>query len=356
VDNYARAYSIFSRIRGYRRVEAMLHSLRRFSKDEVAQERAKILRFYKRYGEQATKEAFGVDRKLIHVWKKRLKDNGKHLMALIPDSTRPVRVRRMNTDERIIAFIKGMRQEHPRIGKEKLKPLLDVYCKEQRIVTISESTIGKIIKRNKFFFQKSCRIYHDAASKWMERPHKKTKRLRVKHSPKHTEFGHFQADTCVQFIDGIRRYIISAIDSKLKFSFSSCYSHLSSRNSLDLLKKLQHVYPLPVKSIQTDNGSEFLGDFEEYLKKRGIPHYFSYPRCPKINGCIERYNRTIKEEFVQNNIEAIHDIQLFRQKLAEYLVFYNTQRPHKALGLKSPIDYLISEGAMSKMIATYTTA
>jgi len=334
----------------------MLHSLRRFSKDEVAQERAKILRFYKRYGEQATKEAFGVDRKLIHVWKKRLKDNGKHLMALIPDSTRPVRVRRMNTDERIIAFIKGMRQEHPRIGKEKLKPLLDVYCKEQRIVTISESTIGKIIKRNKFFFQKSCRIYHDAASKWMERPHKKTKRLRVKHSPKHTEFGHFQADTCVQFIDGIRRYIISAIDSKLKFSFSSCYSHLSSRNSLDLLKKLQHVYPLPVKSIQTDNGSEFLGDFEEYLKKRGIPHYFSYPRCPKINGCIERYNRTIKEEFVQNNIEAIHDIQLFRQKLAEYLVFYNTQRPHKALGLKSPIDYLISEGAMSKMIATYTTA
>ncbi len=114
------------------------------------------------------------------------------------------------------------------------------------------------------------------------------------------------------------------------------------------------VYPLQIKSIQTDNGSEFLGDFEACLKKRGIPHYFSYPRCPRINGCIERYNRTIKEEFVQNNIDAIHDIQLFRQRLATYLIFYNTQRPHKSLGLKSPVDYLISEGAMSKMFATYT--
>jgi transposase InsO family protein len=355
VDHYAKAYPIFSRIRGYRRVEAMLHSLKRFNKDEVAQERAKILRFYQRYGEQATKEAFGVDRKLIHVWKKRLKDNGKQLMALIPDSTRPVRIRRMNTDERIVEFIKGMRQEHPRIGKEKLKPLLDKYCTEKRIVTISESTIGKIIKRNNFFFQRSGRIYHDATSKWMEHPQKRAKRLRVKHPPKHTEFGHFQADTCVQFIDGISRYIISAIDSKLKFSFSYCYSNLSSRNSLDLLEKLQMIYPLPVKSIQTDNGSEFLGDFDARLKKRGIPHYFSYPRCPRINGCIERYNRTIKEEFVQNNIDAIHDIQLFRQRLAAYLIFYNTQRPHKALGLKSPVDYLISQGAMSKMFATYTS-
>lgn len=332
----------------------MLHSLRRFSQDEVAQERAKILRFYKRYGEQATKEAFGVDRKLIHVWKKRLRDNGKHLMALIPDSTRPIRVRKMNTDERIVGFIKRMRKEHPRIGKEKLKPLLDEYCREQCITTISESTIGKIIKRNKFFFQRSSRTYHDATSRWMDHPRKKANRLRVKHPLKHTEFGHFQADTCVQFIDGVSRYIISAIDSKLKFSFSYCYSHLSSRNSLDLLKKLQHVYPLTVKSIQTDNGAEFLGEFEDYLKRQGIPHYFSYPRCPRINGCVERYNRTIKEEFVQNNFDAIHDIQLFRQRLATYLVFYNTLRPHKALGLKSPVDYLISEGAMSKKIATYT--
>jgi hypothetical protein len=57
VDHYARARLIFSRIRGYRRFEEMLHSLRRFSRNEVAQERYRILRFYDAFGEKATKEA-----------------------------------------------------------------------------------------------------------------------------------------------------------------------------------------------------------------------------------------------------------------------------------------------------------
>ena len=62
----------------------MLYSLRRFSKDEIARERFKIIEFYERFGEEATKEDFGADRKVIHVWKKRLKEKGNKLMALIP--------------------------------------------------------------------------------------------------------------------------------------------------------------------------------------------------------------------------------------------------------------------------------
>jgi transposase InsO family protein len=105
--------------------------------------------------------------------------------------------------------------------------------------------------------------------------------------------------------------------------------------------------------VQTYNGSGFLGDFDEDLKSRKIPHYFSYPHCPKINGCIERFKRILKKEFIYNNLDVINDIEMFRRRLAEYLIFYNTERPHKTLGLKSPVDYLISEGAMSKKIATY---
>jgi transposase InsO family protein len=332
----------------------MLHSLRRFSRDEVARERLKIIEFYERFGERATKEAFDADRKLIHVWKKRLKGGDNKLAALVPYSTKPHWVREMDTNTRIIEFIRDKRQQHPRIGKEKLKPLLDRYCREQGIQSISESTIGKIIKRHKLFFQKAGRIYHDPNSKFALNAQKRKKRLRVKHPPKHTEFGHFQADSSFVFLDGLKRYMISAIDSRLKFAFSSCYSYLSSRNGRDFLKRLELVYPLSIKSIQTDNGSEFLGDFDEYLKKTKVPHYFSYPNCPKINGCIERYNRTLKEEFVYNNLNVIHDMELFRKRLAEYLIFYNTERPHKTLELKSPIDYLISQGAMSKKIATYT--
>lgn len=330
----------------------MLPSLRRFDSSEIAKERLKIIEFYDEFGEKATKQAFGADRKLIYVWKKKLRNNGKTLESLVPESTRPIRTRTMKTDQRVIDFIKEKRQKHPKIGKEKLKPLLDVYCQRTGIETISESTIGKIIKRHKMFYQKAGRIYHDPSIK---RAHvKRQKRQRVKHPPKHKEFGHFQADSLYQFLDGMKRYIISAIDSKLKFSFSACYRQLSSRTGRDFFKKLQRVYPLDIKSVQTDNGMEFLGEFDDYLKRQNIPHYFIYPRCPRINGCIERYNRTLREEFLNQHVFLIADPGQLNLKLADYLIFYNTERPHKALGLKSPMDYLLSEGAMSNKSVTYT--
>jgi transposase InsO family protein len=330
----------------------MLHSLRHYEESEVAGQRMRIIRFYETYGERAAKEAFGADRKLIHVWKKRLREAEGRLAALVPHSTRPQRTRQMQVEPRVVEFIRAMRQRHPRMGKEKLKLFVDRYCGSTGLPAVSVSTIGKVIKRHKFFFQRSGRVYHDPKN--AKRYAKKTKRLRVKHSPRHRECGHFQADSSVRFIDGLRRYLISAIDSRLKFSFSNCYSTLTSRNSRDFLRRLEVVYPLKIRSVQTDNGAEFLGEFDAYLTKKGIPHYFSYPRCPKINGCVERFNRTLKEEFVDNNLDVIDDIGAFRERLAEYLVFYNTQRPHKTLGLKSPIDFLISEGAMSKMCGTHT--
>ncbi|MGQ9696348.1 MAG: hypothetical protein ACUVWV_16585 [Thermodesulfobacteriota bacterium] len=71
---------------------------------------------------------------------------------------------------------------------------------------------------------------------------------------------------------------------------------------------------------------------------------------------MERYNRTIQKEFIDNNLDIIHDKPLFNQRLADYLIFYNTQRPHKSPGLKSHIEYLIEKGGMSQMSLTYTAS
>ncbi|MEW6163418.1 MAG: hypothetical protein AB1606_08945 [Nitrospirota bacterium] len=71
----------------------MLYSLRRFDRSEIAQQRMKIIKFYEQYGEKATKEAFGADRKVISRWRKRLKEAGGRVSSLVPYSTRPHRVR-----------------------------------------------------------------------------------------------------------------------------------------------------------------------------------------------------------------------------------------------------------------------
>jgi len=332
----------------------MLYSLRRFIGSEVAQQRMKIIKFYEEYGERATREAFGADRKVIYRWRKRLRDNGGSLTALIPHSTRPHRVRHSNIPQELIDFIKEIRQRHPRLGKEKIKPLLDNYCREKGIKSISESTIGNIIKRHKFFYQKSGRIYHDPNSKWAQRSIKKKKRLKIRHPIRPEDFGHIVSDTVERITDGVRDYFYSAIDAKLKFALTLNYKRLTSRNMRDFYQRFKSVYPCKIKSWQSDNGAENLGEFDAELKRDGIPHYFSYSRCPKINTYIERYNRTIQEEFIDNNLEVIFDKPLFNQKLADYLIFYNTQRPHKSLGLKSPLQYLIEKGEMSQKYLTYT--
>jgi transposase InsO family protein/transposase-like protein len=352
MDHYAKAYPIFSRIRGLEEVKKMLRSLRRFSKDEVAQERLKIIEFYKLHGEKITQEAFGVNRKTIFVWRKRLKESRNSISSLIPSSTTPHSKRTMTTDLKVISFIKDLRMKYPCLGKEKISPLLNEYCEKEGIRSIKESTIGKVIKRNNLFFQKRGRVYHDPGS-WFARK-KRVKRQRVRFAPKPIEVGYLEMDTVLYFVDGIRNYFYQAIDVKSKFAFSYHYKHLNSQNTVDFFKKIEKVYPFPIKTVQTDNGLEFLGDFEDHLKVKNIPHVFIYPRCCKINGVVERFNRTIQEEFIDNNLDTIHNPALFTRNLFDYLIFFNTKRVHKAHGLKSPMDYLILKGGLSKMSVTST--
>src|SRR3989338_788990 len=93
MDHYAKAYPIFSRIKGLEEVKKVLKSLRKFSKDEVAKERLKIIEFYQEYGEKTTTKAFGIRRNTVFVWKKRLKESKNSLSSLIPTSTKPKTLR-----------------------------------------------------------------------------------------------------------------------------------------------------------------------------------------------------------------------------------------------------------------------
>ena len=124
---------------------------------------------------------------------------------------------------------------------------------------------------------------------------------------------------------------------------------------MDFMKKLKEVVPFSITHIQTDNGSEFHGYFRDYLEKEGITHFFTYPKRPIMNSYIERFNRTLKEEFVNESYDdLIFDIDEFNRKLMEYLIFYNTERPHTSLNYKSPLRYIIDEFGFSNMLWTYT--
>ena len=54
--------------------------------------------------------------------------------------------------------------------------------------------------------------------------------------------------------------------------------------------------------------------------------------------------------------DSIRQPHEFLRHLGEYLLFYNTERIHSALGKQTPLAFLLSEGQMSKTSVTYTLA
>lgn len=272
-------------------------SLTRFNTSDVAKLRHDILTFYGKHGVTATIDAYGVSRRTIFRWKKLLRDGYGTLERLVPSSRAPHKKRQMMTHYKVISFIRTIREEVPHLGKEKIKPLLDEYCLEVGIPTIAESTIaiGKVIKRYGMNSHAK-RIYHNPSSGFAQRRIRyKTK---VKRSPKSAPPGYVEIDTIHTFVDGMRLYIFNAVDVSLKFQFSFGYTTLTSKNATDFYKRLELVYPLPntIHTVQTDNGLEYLGDFHSYLEEKiTLKHLFIYPRCPKINGFVERANRTLQE-------------------------------------------------------------
>lgn len=216
---YGMTYKGYKR---YRECLKMLERLRQFETSEIGKERVKIIEFYERYGEKASKEAFGADRKVISRWKKRLKES--NIAGLIPISTRPNRLRQSKIDGRIIEKIREIRQERYRISKYKLKVFIDKYCEKEGLRKIRISSIGLIIKKNKKFYQPA---YNLAIHREIKRQ-KKVERIR--YSPKVKEVGHIISDTVAAREEGITRYFYNAIDVVSKFAFSYYFKEQTSRN------------------------------------------------------------------------------------------------------------------------------
>jgi len=115
---------------------------------------------------------------------------------------------------------------------------------------------------------------------------------------------------------------------------------LSTKQAMEVFRKFQQINPTHVHTVQTDNGSEFLAGFHEYVEKTAIRHQFIYPHMPKVNSFIERFNRTIREEFILRSDELCYDLDVFKANLVHYLSWFNTDRPHGSPGYMSPLAFI----------------
>ena len=288
---------------------------------DIAQYRLHVLHHYYQYGCQSTRDAFRVTHTTLYRWKHMYEVYGRNAGKLIPHSTAPTHVRIMQTDWRLVAFIKTMRKDYGNVGKHMIKPFLDSYTHSLGISSIGLTTIGKIIKRRHFTFEERISVKRRL----------KFKKLRTKKSPHVTHPGFLQMDSIIVFVNHERHLFMSIMDIYTKYAFVVLVSSLSAKQATRVFQSFQQRNPTAIHTVQTDHGSEFLAGFHEYLGTSGIHHQFIYPNMPKINGCIERFNRTIQEECILRNNEIYYDLEAFQEKLVHYLQWYNEKRPHSSL-------------------------
>lgn len=308
-----------------------------FGNNDVARFRFRCLQILEKNGYDGVKLAFPtVGRRTVFRWQAEYLKSGKKLTSLIPKSTRPHTVRRMVVDPKIFSFIKAVREQYPRLSKYKLKIFLDEFCRQQGLPLRSDSWVGKVIKTHSFFFN-------------TRKPVKKQRRsrlakLRIFRCPKQSDIslGYLQVDGIKVCWEGQTLYFLCAVELISRQAFAKRVPTLSSLQAKTFLLEIKKQVTYKIHTIQTDNGSEFAKYFDEALKDLSIIHLWSLPKSPKVNGYVERFNGIIQEEFIDYHVDiGVMDKPAFDQLLSDWLIYYNTKRPHHSLKLKTPQQYLL---------------
>ena len=325
-----RIINIGWKVKGFR---SFIKLGQRFNLSPEAEYRLKVICLYfNKFNKNASKTAryFNIHRNAVSKYVRLYNPNNLYLLE--PKSKAPVRRYRKKTAERIIDLIIKTKKEHPYLGKTKIYTIL----LRDYGVSVSASTIGRVFKEYKLIYLWR---NHESACNFKKTIRKRKSRKRPPKVYKSNKPGKWiQIDTIKFGFAGQYVYVINAVDLCSRLAISFAYTTPSSRNARDFLFKLQQFFPDPfgIEMIQTDNGSEFLKYFHAALKKQNIMHTFSYPKSPKMNGFVESYNKTIQLECLKKK-DALLPIRVLNEKIAQYLITYNSWRPHESLGYKVPL-------------------
>lgn len=302
---------------------------------DEAKRRVRILAFWEAYGTEAAHDAFGVSGRTLFRWQCALERAHGNLESLNPHSTAPQGRRIRHVPVGIRERIIELRRDHERLGKEKIQAILS-----RTGYTGSISTVGRIIvdlKRTGRIPVRMKVTLSGRTGRLIERRSAPKHKLRRPHG-----YRVLEADTVVRFIDGIKRYILTGIDTEARTAFAGAYTNHSSASAADFLRKTRTVLPDCPADVQTDNGSEFAFHFHTAVQELGL-HFNTHPRSPQENAHVERFNRTLNEEFLRSHRELLRDdVAAFNRELIDWLIWYNAERPHYALGQIPPLRHMMS--------------
>lgn len=307
---------------------------------KAAKQRLKWLEFYAAHGHNArlTCRHFGISPNVFYRWKRRYKPG--HLASLedITANRRPKTVRAPQTDPLTVGRIRELREQYPRWGKKKLHALL-----RREGLLVSEATVGRTLTRLRAKGQLNeppvvtARLAGKKRRSISQRPH--AIRRDWSYIPKQPG-DLVQVDTLhLRQLGGGIRYQFTASDYISKHAARLAAQRATSSSAARAIDTILERLPVRPAAIQVDGGSEFMAVFERVCQQRGITLYVLPPHSPKLNGVVERMNRTSREEIYDLGLHDLTTIDEHNQLLAAQDHTYNHIRPHEALGMLTPDEY-----------------
>lgn len=141
--------------------------------------------------------------------------------------------------------------------------------------------------------------------------------------------------------DGSDAPIINWLDDHSRLLLHcSVYKSITGKIVINTFNECRNEYGTPFSTL-TDNGNVYTArfvkgknGFEYLLSELDIVQKNGSPAHPQTQGKIERFHQTLKKWLTEQ--EAAKNLKELQRQLDEFRAIYNTQRPHKALEMRTP--------------------
>jgi len=286
-----------------------------------ASEKMEIIRIVQdsELGVKQTLEELGISRSTFYVWYKHYLEDG--FEGLKPKS--PNRKSFWNK----IPEKEKKKVRDIALEKEDLSPReLACHITDKKGWFISESSVYRILKEYNLITSPKW-ILMAAADEFKD----KTSHV---HQQWQTDFTYFKIIGwgwyyLATIMDDYSRYIIH---------WELC-SNMESNDAMRVVGQAIQITGLTEINrprLLTDNGSCYVSNaFKEFIHQQKMGHAQGAPYHPQTQGKIERYHRTMKNVVKLENYYYPDEL---RNRLAEFINFYNNQRYHESLGNVTPAD------------------
>lgn len=176
----------------------------------------------------------------------------------------------------------------------------------------------------------------------LTRSRRRNRPAKVRHFERALPNDLWQTDIMSFMIKGqYRVYLIGFMDDHSRLLVGwGLYRFQTAANVQEVFRAAIEKHGLP-KEVLSDNGRQYYSwrgrsQFTEMLTKLGIRHIRSRPYHPQTCGKIESFWRNVIQECLAKT--PLSSFEEAKEKLGEYIEYYNFKRPHQGIENVTPSD------------------